>query len=66
MKKRAVNINRASTWALEKLPLIGPKRAGRIISYRKAHGPFRSIEELDFVPGIGERIVAKIRPYITV
>lgn len=66
MKRRAVNINKASAKALEVLPLIGPKRAARIIKFRRVNGYFRTVEELDLVPGIGKGIVNRLVPLITV
>ena len=44
---------------------IGPVRAQAIVDYRNASGPFMRVEELDDVPGIGDRILEKIRPCIT-
>jgi len=61
-----MNINSASESQLERLPLIGHKRAARIVDYRRQQGYFRSVEDLDKVPGIGPRIMAKLRPYIAV
>ena len=61
-----VNINRADAWLLEALPGIGETRARTIIDYRNKNGPFRSIDDLTKVAGIGEDTVAKIRPLITV
>ena len=52
MKMCAVDINRASPKTLERLPLIGPKRAARIVAYRNTHGWFGSVDDLDRVPGI--------------
>ena len=50
--KERININTASQATLETLPGIGPALAQRIIRYREK-GPFRSIEELEKVNGIG-------------
>ncbi len=61
-----VDINRASAAELEKLPHIGPALAQRIVAYREQRGPFRSIEEIKQVKGIGERTFARIRPYLTI
>ena len=61
----AVNINEGGVEQLEMLPGIGPVRAQAIVDYRNASGPFMRVEELDNVPGIGERTLEKIRPCIT-
>ncbi len=65
MRTRTVDVNRATQKALEQLPLIGPKRAARIIAYRSEHGWFGSVADLDRVPGIGEAILRRISPYLT-
>ena len=61
-----VNINTASSAELEALPGIGPKVAARIIDYRKTKGPFKKIEELMNVQGIGEKSFLKLRSQVTV
>ena len=61
-----ININTASEADLERLPGIGPKRAGDIVAYREAHGPFRVAEDLSNVPGIGEKTLQELLDYITV
>ena len=60
------NINTATLEELEALPGIGPAFAGRIVEYRQANGPFKSIEEITLVSGVGEATLAKIKDYITV
>ncbi|MBA2848549.1 helix-hairpin-helix domain-containing protein [Thermosulfuriphilus ammonigenes] len=60
------NLNTASAAELELLPGIGPKTAQAIVEYRKAHGPFKSIDELLKVKGIGSKKLEKIRPLVTV
>jgi competence protein ComEA len=60
-----VNINTASAQELQLLPGIGPAKAQRVIQYRKGH-PFRTIEELARVKGIGPKTVRKLRPHLTV
>ncbi|MBC7185820.1 MAG: ComEA family DNA-binding protein [Calditrichaeota bacterium] len=62
----AVNINVASVEELVQLPHIGPALAERIVTHREEHGPFRNIEDIKQVRGIGERTFAKIRPYLTI
>jgi competence protein ComEA len=43
------------------LPGVGPATAQKIIDYRQAHGPFRTVEELEAVPGIGPSKVAQLK-----
>ena len=61
-----ININTATAEELDLLPDIGPSRAKAIIDYRTEYGPFTCVDDLLYVTGIGEKILAKIRPYITV
>ncbi len=61
-----VNLNTATQAELEALPGIGPKVAARIIEYRKTKGPFKKIEELMNVQGVGEKSFLKLRPQLTV
>ncbi len=61
-----ININTASLEELQTLPRIGPAIAQRIIDYRKEHGPFKKIEDLLKVQGIGERVFEQIKDRITV
>jgi competence protein ComEA len=61
-----VNLNTASASDLEGLPGIGAKTAARIVEYRQKNGPFKKIEELMNVQGIGEKNFLKLKPQITV
>ncbi|MCJ7653964.1 MAG: helix-hairpin-helix domain-containing protein [Dehalococcoidia bacterium] len=61
-----IDINRAEPWLLEALPGIGGVLAQRIVDYRSENGPFRTIEDLLKVSGIGEGTFEKIKDYITV
>jgi competence protein ComEA len=60
-----VNINTAdaATMARE-LKGIGLKRAQAIVEYRQKHGPFRSVDELAMVKGIGPAAISKNRELI--
>ena len=61
-----IDINRAEPWFLEALPGIGETRAQDIADYRNENGPFKRIEDLLQVKGIGEGTFEKIKDYITV
>jgi len=61
-----IDINRAEPWLLETLPGIGEVLAQRIVDYRNENGPFKRIEDLLKVSGIGPATFEKIRDYITV
>jgi len=61
-----VNINTASAADLEGLPGIGPKTAARIVEYRQKNGPFKKIEEVMNVRGVGEKNFLKLKPQLTV
>jgi competence protein ComEA len=62
----AIDINRATADDLQKLPGIGPSLAKRIVAYRNKHGPFRRVEDLMAIKGIGFKKWEMIRPYVRV
>ena len=59
-----VDLNRAGAAELDALPGIGPVLAGRILRHREAHGPFRAPDDLLAVPGIGPRLLERLRPRV--
>lgn len=64
--QNVININQANATELTQLPGIGIKRAEDIIAFRQTKGPFKTIEALKSVSGIGEKIFARINAQITV
>lgn len=65
---RRLNINTASEQELASggLYRIGPARARAIVDYRNVHGAFRSLGEIENVPGIGPKTLEGIRDHVTV
>ena len=61
-----VNLNTAGVTELAALPGIGEKTAARIVEYRLKNGPFKKIEELMNVQGIGEKSFLKLKPQLSV
>lgn len=62
-----VNLNTADAETLIKaLDGIGPRKAADIISYRKQHGPFKSIDDLNRVRGIGPKTLAANRARLSI
>jgi competence protein ComEA len=62
---RQVDVNTAGVAELERLPEIGPALAQRIVDDRRAHGRFRTPEELSRVPGIGPKTYDAVKDYVT-
>jgi competence protein ComEA len=62
----AIDINRATVEDFDKLPGIGPELARRIVAYREKHGPFRRIEDLMAVRGMGAKKWRVLKPYLRV
>jgi competence protein ComEA len=61
-----LDLNQATPADLETLPGVGTALAAKIDAYRVKHGPFRSVDDLRQVPGFGEKLVATLRPLVTV
>ena len=57
----AVNINSATKEQLESLDGVGPVKAQAIIDYRKKNGPFKSLEDVKKVDGVGDATFDKVR-----
>ena len=63
---RRVDLNRATASDLEALPGIGPKLAHRVIEHRTSHGPFKRVEDLRQVKGIGHKKFDRLRSHVLV
>jgi len=59
-----VNINTADIIQIQKLPGIGPVLAQRIVDYRDSIGHYEKLEDLLGVPGIGEKKLLKMEPFL--
>lgn len=60
-----INLNTATQAELESLPGIGPVTAQAILAFRDQNGPFNAVEELQKVPGIGEKTFESVRELVT-
>ena len=63
---QAVNLNTATLEQLDTLDGVGPATAQKILDYRAEHGGFGSVDELDQIPGIGEKRLAALRDRVRV
>lgn len=61
-----INVNSASPEQIALLPRVGLKLAQRVVEYRKTNGPFKKIEDLMEVKGVGEKLFVVLRPHLTV
>lgn len=59
-----MNLNTATVAELQRLPGVGPARAEAIVAYRERR-PFRRIEELMRIRGIGRKTFRRLRPMLT-
>jgi competence ComEA-like helix-hairpin-helix protein len=64
--ERPVNLNSANSEQLQQVPGIGPATAGKILQMRKTYGPFRSVDDLLAIRGLGAKRLEKMRKYLTV
>lgn len=62
----AVDLNTASEAELQTVKGIGAKKAHAIVEYRQKSGGFKTVDDLDNVPGFGKKSVEKMRKDITV
>lgn len=62
--KLLIDVNKATVEELSQLPGVGPKLAGRIVKFRDKHGPYRRLEDLLAIQGIGYGKWNAIRPHL--
>lgn len=62
----AVDLNNATQSELETVNGIGPAKAKAIIEFRKKNGNFKSVDDLDKVPGFGKKTVDSVKKDISV
>jgi competence protein ComEA len=61
-----LDLNAATAADLEALPGVGPVLARRVVDHRTQHGPFRRLDELLQVKGVGPRLLERLRPRIVI
>jgi competence ComEA-like helix-hairpin-helix protein len=59
-----VNLNTATSAQLQQVPGIGPSTADKIVQMRKSYGPFRSVNDLLAIRGMGPKKLEKMRKYL--
>jgi competence ComEA-like helix-hairpin-helix protein len=60
-----ININTANSEQLQQVPGIGPATAEKILQMRKSYGPFKSVDDLLAIRGLGAKRLEKMRKYLT-
>lgn len=61
-----VNLNTADAAQLQTISGIGPSKAQKIVEHRESSGPFKSVDDLTQVSGIGEKTLESIRDQVCV
>ena len=61
-----INLNTAGADELATLPRVGPVLAQRIVDWRRQHGEFQRVEELDAVDGFGPKLLEGLLPLVQV
>ena len=63
---QTIHLNQATAEQLQELPGVGPALSERIVLYRTEHGPFKSVEQLTEVRGVGQAKFAKFKQQLSV
>ncbi len=65
LAENLLDINKADAETIAaELKGIGPAKAKAIVKYRQVHGPYKNVEELLKVGGIGKKTLERIRPQL--
>jgi competence ComEA-like helix-hairpin-helix protein len=59
-----INLNTATSEQLQEVPGIGPATADKILQMRKSYGPFKNVDDLLAIRGIGKKRLDKMRKYL--
>lgn len=59
-----IDVNHAAIPQLMTLPGMGRTRAAAVVLHRVRHGPFRSLDDLIAVDGIGPITLQRWRPFL--
>jgi comEA protein len=62
---KPINLNSATSEELQLVPGIGPATADKILQMRKSYGPFKNVDDLLAIRGIGKKRLEKMRKYLT-
>ena len=63
---KPVNLNTVTSEQLQQVPGIGPATADKILKMRKSYGPFKTVDDLLAIRGLGPKRLEKMRKYLTV
>lgn len=61
-----IHLNQATAEQLQALPGVGPALSERIVLYRTEYGPFRTVDQLTEVKGVGQAKLAKFKDQLTI
>lgn len=63
---RTRDLNKATVRDIANLPFMNEQRARLIVTYRDSRGPFRNIDDVDNVTGIGQRLTELVKQHFHV
>lgn len=63
---KKINLNTATKEDLDNIPQMAGKRAETVLHYREQHGPFKQVNEIANIPGIGDVMATQLAEYFEV